>query len=146
MTARVADAVTLAEAVCLMDPPMPLRTLQARVKRAESDGDIAHVHVRQAGPIGGRPAREYRASDLFALHRNWVLSTQGKKPPADGNVMGASGRMRRNDGYFSMGTGFDSQCLPRKVSEYQAGVALHTPVEHLITGRAQDPPVRQRPS
>lgn len=80
MTARVADAVTLAEAVRLLDPPMPLRTLQARVKRAERAGEIAHVAVRRAGRTGGRPAREYRASDLFALHQKWALSTQGKKP------------------------------------------------------------------
>lgn len=77
--ARVPDAVTLTEVVALLDPPMPLRTLHARVKAAEISGDIAHVAVRAAGPRGGRPAREYKASDLFALHRNWVLSTRGKK-------------------------------------------------------------------
>ncbi len=74
------DAITLAEAVALFDPPMPLRTLQARVRRAELRGDIAHVATRPAGRDGGRPAREYRASDLFALHRSWALGTQGKKP------------------------------------------------------------------
>lgn len=79
MTAHVDHALTLAEAVTLMDPPMPLRTLQARVKSAESAGDIAHVAVRFPGRAGGRPAREYKASDLFALHRKWALSTQGKK-------------------------------------------------------------------
>jgi hypothetical protein len=76
----VPDAITLAEALRLLDPPMPLRTLQARVKRAEERGDIAHVATRAAGRDGGRPAREYRASDLFALHSNWARSTQGKKP------------------------------------------------------------------
>lgn len=79
MTARVPDALTLAEAVRLMDPPMPLRTLQARIKTAERRGDVAHVSTRPAGAAGGRPAREYRASDLFAVHRSWVYSTQGKK-------------------------------------------------------------------
>ena len=79
MTARVPDALTLAEAVRLMDPPMPLRTLQARVSAAEKAGDLAHVSTRLAGPSGGRPAKEYRASDLFAVHRSWVYSTQGKK-------------------------------------------------------------------
>jgi len=76
---RVADAITLSEAIALLDPPMPLRTLQARVKRAEQRGDIAHVSIRRYAHVGGRPAREYRASDLFALHRNWALGTQGKK-------------------------------------------------------------------
>lgn len=80
MSARVPDALTITDAVRLLDPPMPLRTLQARVKAAEISGDIAHVSVRVPGGHGGRPAREYRASDLFALHRNWVLSTRGKKP------------------------------------------------------------------
>jgi len=80
VTTSVPDALTLAEAMHLFDPPMPLRTLQARVRRAEGRGDIAHVATRPSGRGGGRPAREYRASDLFALHRNWVLSTQGKKP------------------------------------------------------------------
>jgi len=75
----VPDAITIAEALALLDPAMPLRTLQARVHRAEIMGDIAHVSVRPPGEHGGRPAREYKASDLFALHRKWVLSTQGKK-------------------------------------------------------------------
>ena len=77
---RVPDAITLTEALHLFDPPMPLRTLQARVRLAEHRGELAHVSTRAAGVRGGRPAREYRASDLFALHRNWVLGTQGKKP------------------------------------------------------------------
>jgi hypothetical protein len=77
---RVPDALTITEVVGLLDPPMPLRTLQARVRAAEEAGTIAHVSVRPAGPHGGRPAREYRASDLFVIHRNWALSTQGKKP------------------------------------------------------------------
>jgi hypothetical protein len=80
MSANVPDALTIAEAADLMDPPIPLRTLQARVMKAETAGDIAHVSVRPAGSGGGRPARLYRASDLFSIHRNWVLSTQGKKP------------------------------------------------------------------
>lgn len=80
MTARVADVLTLADAVAVLDPPMPLRTLQARVRRAEEAGDIAHVDTRPAGGKGGRPAREYKTYDLFVIHRNWVLSTQGKKP------------------------------------------------------------------
>ena len=80
MTASVPDAITLAEAMHLLDPPMPLRTLQARVKRAEEQGDIAHVATRRAGRGGGRPAREYRASDLFAIHSSWARGTQGKKP------------------------------------------------------------------
>lgn len=79
MSANVPDALTLAEAVNLMDPPMPLRTLQARISKAERAGDIAHVSLRTSGSGGGRPAREYRASDLFAVHRSWVLSTQGKR-------------------------------------------------------------------
>ena len=74
------DAITLTEAMRLFDPPMPLRTLQARVKLEEHRGELAHVSTRPPGGKGGRPAREYRASDLFALHRNWVLGTQGKKP------------------------------------------------------------------
>lgn len=80
MSASVPDAITLAEAMGLFDPPMPLRTLQARVKACESRGDIAHVATRVPGPHGGRPAREYKASDLFVIHRNWALGTQGKKP------------------------------------------------------------------
>ena len=79
MTTRVPDALTLAEAVRLLDPPMPLRTLQSRVQAAERRGDVAHVATRLAGPAGGRPAKEYRASDLFTIHRSWVYSTQGKK-------------------------------------------------------------------
>lgn len=80
MTAAVPDAITLAEAIAVMDPPMPLRTLQSRVRNAERRGSLAPVSVRPSGATGGRPAREYRASDLFVLHQNWVLSTQGKKP------------------------------------------------------------------
>lgn len=80
MTASVPDALTLAEAVRLLDPPMPLRTLQARVKRAEAAGVVAAVARRRSGEHGGRPAREYKASDLFALHQKWVLGTRGKKP------------------------------------------------------------------
>jgi hypothetical protein len=76
----VADALTIVEAIGLMDPPMPLRTLQARVKGAEKRGEIAHVSTRLPTGRGGRPAREYRASDLFAQHQKWVLGTQGKKP------------------------------------------------------------------
>lgn len=78
--ARVPDVLTLKEGVDLLDPPMPLRTLQARVSKAERSGDIAHVDTRPAGGKGGRPAREYKAYDLFVIHRNWVLSTRGKKP------------------------------------------------------------------
>ena len=81
MSTNVPDALTLTEAVKLMDPPMPLRTLQARVNKSEQAGDIAHVSLRTSGSGGGRPAREYRASDLFSIHRKWVFSTQGKKPP-----------------------------------------------------------------
>lgn len=78
--ARVPDAVTVAEVLALLDPPMPLRTLQARITRAEQRGEIAHVSMRKSGASGGRPAREYKASDLFALHRDWARGTQGKKP------------------------------------------------------------------
>jgi hypothetical protein len=80
VSAAVPDAVTLAEAYQILDPPMPMRTLQARVQRAERAGELAHVTVRKAGARGGRPAREYRASDLFALHQSRALGTQGKKP------------------------------------------------------------------
>lgn len=79
MTARVPDVLTIADAVAVLDPPMPLRTLQARVRRAEAAQEIAAVATRQSGGKGGRPAREYKASDLFVIHRNWVLGTQGKK-------------------------------------------------------------------
>jgi hypothetical protein len=80
VTGPVPDAVTLAEAMRLFDPPMPLRTLQARVAAAEKRGDLAHVETRPSGAEGGRPARAYRASDLFELHKSWVHGTQGKKP------------------------------------------------------------------
>jgi hypothetical protein len=81
--AQVPDALTLAEAVNLLDPPMPLRTLQSRVQAAERRNILHHVAVRPSAGKGGRPAREYRAFDLFQIHRDWVLSTQGKRPGAD---------------------------------------------------------------
>lgn len=86
MSAAVPDAIVLAEAVALMDPPMPLRTLQSRVRKAEEAGELAHVSYRKPGSLGGRPGREYRASDLFSIHRKWVLSTQGKKTDSRSGV------------------------------------------------------------
>ncbi len=67
---------TVAEALQHLDPPIPPRTLQRRVRK------LHPVGVRLPTERGGRPARTYNLTDIQRVHTEWAQGQTRKRSAA----------------------------------------------------------------
>jgi len=69
------NALTVREALAILDPPIPRRTLERRLA-----DHCTPLPERRHPPGRGRPAAAYLVEDIYTEHTAWAKSQIGKRP------------------------------------------------------------------
>lgn len=70
--------LTVAEALRILDPPIPRRTLERRLRV-----NCTPLDAKRKPPGRGRPADVYLTSDIYQQHAEWAVSPIGKRRPKE---------------------------------------------------------------